>query len=37
MRFTSTKTRFDILYDNIKHAIYQPCDSKTSMVIVHST
>lgn len=36
VRFTSTKHEvLDILYDNIKHAIYQPCDVKTSMVIVH--
>lgn len=36
IRFTSTKHEvLDILYDNVKHAIYQPCDVKTSMVIVH--
>jgi nucleosome binding factor SPN SPT16 subunit len=36
VRFTSTKHEIlDVLYDNVKHAIYQPCDSKTSMVLVH--
>lgn len=36
LRFTSTKYEvLDILYSNIKHAIYQPCDPKTSMVLVH--
>jgi len=35
LRFTSSKAEtLDILYDNIKHAIYQPCD-KTAMVLVH--
>jgi len=36
IRFTSTKYEvLDVLYSNIKHAIYQPCDPTTSMVIVH--
>jgi nucleosome binding factor SPN SPT16 subunit len=36
IRFTSVRQEvLDILYDNIKHAIYQPCDVKTSMVVVH--
>jgi nucleosome binding factor SPN SPT16 subunit len=35
LRFTSTKNeQIDIMYANIKHAIYQPCD-KTTMVLVH--
>jgi nucleosome binding factor SPN SPT16 subunit len=35
LRFTSTKGEIlDIMYSNIKHAIYQPCD-KTTMVLVH--
>ena len=36
VRFTSVRQEIlDILYDNIKHAIYQPCDTKSSMVVVH--
>eukprot|EP00605_Chrysophyceae_sp_TOSAG23-4_P002193 GSChrysophyteH1.ASY1.ANO1.2423.1 assembled CDS len=36
VRFTSVRQEvLDILYDNIKHAIYQPCDVKTSMVVIH--
>jgi nucleosome binding factor SPN SPT16 subunit len=36
VRFTSVRSEIlDILYDNVKHAIYQPCDVKTSMVVVH--
>jgi len=36
LRFTSVKQEIlDILYDNVKHAIYQPCDPKTAMVVVH--
>ena len=36
VRFTSTKYEvLDVLYSNIKHAIYQPCDPTTSMVLVH--
>jgi nucleosome binding factor SPN SPT16 subunit len=31
---TLTLTTIDIMYGNIKHAIYQPCD-KTTMVLVH--
>jgi nucleosome binding factor SPN SPT16 subunit len=35
LRFTSTKGEIvDIMYSNIKHAIYQPCD-KSVMVLVH--
>lgn len=35
LRFNSTKGEvLDIMYDNIKHAIYQPC-YKTTMVLVH--
>ena len=35
LRFNSTKGEvLDIMYDNIKHAIYQPCE-KTTMVLVH--
>ena len=35
LRFTSNKGEsLDIMYVNIKHAIYQPCD-KTTMVLVH--
>jgi len=36
LRFTSVRQEvLDILYDNVKHAIYQPCDPKTAMVVVH--
>lgn len=35
LRFMSNKGEIlDIMYSNIKHAIYQPCD-KTTMVLVH--
>lgn len=35
LRFTSTKGEaLDVLYSNIKHAIYQPCD-KTTTVLLH--
>lgn len=35
LRFTSSKSEtVDIMYNNIKHAVYQPCD-KTTMVLVH--
>ena len=35
LRFISNKGEIlDIMYGNIKHAIYQPCD-KTTMVLVH--
>lgn len=35
LRFTSTRGEtIDLLYNNIKHAIYQPCD-KTTIVLVH--
>jgi nucleosome binding factor SPN SPT16 subunit len=35
LRFTSSKAEtIDILYTNIKHAIYQPCD-KSTMVLIH--
>jgi nucleosome binding factor SPN SPT16 subunit len=35
LRFTSNKGEIlDIMYANIKHAIYQPCE-KTTMVLVH--
>jgi len=36
LRFTSTKFEtLDVLYANIKHAIYQPCESTTAMVVIH--
>ena len=36
VRFTSVRQEvLDVLYANVKHAIYQPCDPKTSMVIIH--
>jgi len=36
LRFTSVRQEtLDLLYDNVKHAIYQPCDPKTAMVVVH--
>ena len=36
IRFTSTKYEvLDVLYSNVKHAIYQPSDPTTSMVLVH--
>ncbi len=36
LRFTSVRGEaIDVLYSNIKHAIYQPCDVKTHMVLVH--
>ena len=35
MRFISSKQEtLDVMYGNIKHAIFQPCD-KTTMVLVH--
>lgn len=35
LRFTSSKAEtIDILYTNIKHAVYQPCE-KSTMVLVH--
>lgn len=35
IRFTSTKGEtLDVMYANVKHAIYQPCD-KTTTVIIH--
>jgi len=35
LRFTSTKTeKLDVMYSNVKHAIFQPCD-RTTMVLVH--
>lgn len=35
LRFTSTKGEIvDIMYSNIKHAIYQPCE-KSVMVLIH--
>lgn len=35
LRFTSSKAEtLDVMYANIKHAIFQPCD-KTTMVLVH--
>ena len=35
LRFISNKGEIlDIMYSNVKHAIYQPCD-KTTMVLVH--
>ena len=35
LRFTSTKAEtVDIMYQNVKHAIYQPCE-KTTLVLVH--
>lgn len=35
LRFTSTKGEsLDVLYSNIKHAIYQPCD-RTTTVLLH--
>jgi nucleosome binding factor SPN SPT16 subunit len=35
LRFTSNKgDSLDVLYSNIKHAIYQPCD-KTTIVLLH--
>lgn len=36
LRFSSVKGEsLDILYVNIKHAIYQPCDEKTAIVLLH--
>ena len=36
LRFTSVRQEvLDILYDNVKHCIYQPCDTRTAMVVVH--
>lgn len=36
IRFTSTKYEvLDVLYSNVKHAIYQPCDPTTAMVLIH--
>jgi nucleosome binding factor SPN SPT16 subunit len=35
LRFISSKQEtLDVMYGNIKHAIFQPCD-KTTMVLVH--
>jgi nucleosome binding factor SPN SPT16 subunit len=35
LRFTSSKAEIlDVMYGNIKHAIFQPCD-RTTMVLVH--
>jgi nucleosome binding factor SPN SPT16 subunit len=35
LRFQSSKGEvLDVMYANIKHAIFQPCD-KTTMVLVH--
>ncbi|KAJ1431655.1 FACT complex subunit-domain-containing protein [Ochromonadaceae sp. CCMP2298] len=35
LRFTSSKAEIlDVMYGNIQHAIYQPCE-KTTMVLVH--
>lgn len=35
LRFTSTKGEIiDVMYPNIKHAIYQPCE-KTAFVLIH--
>jgi nucleosome binding factor SPN SPT16 subunit len=35
LRFTSSKGEvLDVMYSNIKHAIFQPCD-KTTMVLLH--
>lgn len=35
MRFTSTRGEvLDVMYGNVKHAIFQPCD-KSTMVIIH--
>mmetsp|Transcript_3992 Transcript_3992/g.5577 ORF Transcript_3992/g.5577 Transcript_3992/m.5577 type:complete len:374 (+) Transcript_3992:1306-2427(+) len=35
LRFMSTKAEvLDVMYSNIKHAIFQPCD-RTTMVLVH--
>jgi nucleosome binding factor SPN SPT16 subunit len=35
LRFTSSKAEIlDVMYTNIKHAIFQPCD-RTTMVLVH--
>jgi nucleosome binding factor SPN SPT16 subunit len=36
LRFTSNKGEImDVMYNNIKHAIYQPCEYKSSNVLVH--
>ena len=35
LRFTSSKAEIlDVMYGNVKHAIFQPCD-RTTMVLVH--
>lgn len=35
MRFVSSRNEvLDVMYNNVKHAIFQPCD-KTTMVLVH--
>lgn len=35
LRFTSNKAEIlDVMYSNIKHAIFQPCD-RTTMVLIH--
>jgi nucleosome binding factor SPN SPT16 subunit len=35
LRFTSSKAEIlDVMYTNVKHAIFQPCD-RTTMVLVH--
>jgi nucleosome binding factor SPN SPT16 subunit len=36
LRFTTTKGEIiDVMYGNIKHAFFQPCETSTTMVLIH--